>query len=91
MIHASKTFDHDGYFWLLENRNLLTAEIPARDDFKMGGIIGKVKMVDCVSWHPSPLFFGPWGHVYENPEPLPFLPCKGKLGIFEIDYDPTRN
>lgn len=86
LIHSSKTFDHDGYFWLLDNRHLLTADIPARDNFKIGGIIGRVLMVDCVSYHPSPFFFGPWGHVYEKPEELIFYPCRGQLLIFDMEY-----
>ena len=73
---------------MIENQKKLGIKgfIPIKDNYKRGGIIGKVKMVDCVSYHPSPFFFGPWGHVYENPEPLPFFPCKGQLGIFEVDY-----
>jgi len=33
LIHASKTFDLEGYQWLLKNRHLLDVEIPSRDDF----------------------------------------------------------
>jgi len=87
LIHASKSFDHDGFRWLFENQLRLNIKtVPKRDEFKLGGIIGQVDMIDCVSYHPSPFFFGPWGHVYDDPEPLPFFPCKGKLGIFEVDY-----
>ena len=88
LIHAGKTFDHGGYSWLVQNQSILTAELPARDSllFKFGGIIGRVKMVDCVDNHPSPFFFGPWGHVYKKPEPLPFYPCKGALSLFNVDY-----
>lgn len=86
LIHASKTFDFHGYNWLVKNQNLFKAELPHPDTYFFGGIIGRVKMIDCVSYHPSPFFFGAWGHVYDNPEPLPFYPCKGQLGIFEVDY-----
>ena len=85
-IHASKTFDFHGYNWLVKNQSLFKAELPHPDTYFFGGIIGKVNMIDCVSYHPSPFFFGPWGHVYDSPEPLPFFPCKGKLGMFEVDY-----
>ena len=86
-IHSSKTFDLQGFHWMIENQKKLGIKgfIPIKDNYKRGGIIGKVKMVDCVSYHPSPFFFGPWGHVYENPEPLPFFPCKGQLRIFEVE------
>jgi len=92
-IHASKTFDFNGYGWILSmiwsgNRKplRLKAKLPRKDEFKLGGIIGKVNMVDCVKSHPSPWFFGEYGFVFDNPKPLPFFPCKGKLGIFEVDY-----
>ena len=48
-----------------------------------GGIIGSVDLVDCVTAHKSPWFFGPYGFVLANPEPLPFNPCKGRLGIYD--------
>jgi len=88
LIHASKNFDHYGYSWLCQNLNILTTELPARDSlsFKFGGVIGQVKMIDCVDNHTSPFFFGPWGFLFQDPEPLPFYPCKGKLRIFDIDY-----
>ncbi len=86
LIHASKTFDHYGYSWLLDHRELLTANVPPRDDFQMGGVVGKSNIIDCVSYHPSPFFFGPWGFVLRDSEPLPFFPCKGKLNFFELEY-----
>ena len=88
LIHASQTFEHEGYRWILKNRHLFEIEIPHRDDFQMGGIVGKAKIIDCVDWHPSPFFFGKWGYVIENAEPLPFFPCKGKVApkFFEVEY-----
>lgn len=84
LIHASKTFDHEGYYWLLKNRDLLAVDIPHRDNFEMGGIVGKSNIVDCVDYHASPFFFGPWGFVLEDSEPLPFHPCRGRLGFFDV-------
>jgi hypothetical protein len=97
LIHTGKTFDHEGYRWLINLRDLkheyctkkyvkALAEIPARDDFKMGGIVGKARIVDCVDSHKSLFFVGPWGFVLEDIEPLPFYPCKGKLGFFNVEY-----
>lgn len=86
LIHAGKTFDHAGYRWLLEHRNLFSGSIPHRDVFDMGGIVGKGRIVDCVDYHPSPFFAGPWGFVLADVEPLPFFACKGQLGFFDVDY-----
>jgi hypothetical protein len=49
-----------------------------------GGIIGTAEIVDCVSRSKSPWFCGPFGFVLANPRPLPFQPCRGQLGFFEI-------
>jgi hypothetical protein len=27
-----------------------------------------------------------WHWVLANPEPLPFQPCQGRLGLFEFEY-----
>lgn len=83
-LHAGKKFDHDGYFWLLKHRDLLDAEIPHRDNFRMGGLIGKSQLVDCVDYHPSPFFFGPWGFVLTDSMPINFVPLRGQLGFFDV-------
>ncbi len=49
-----------------------------------GGIIGMAEIVDCVDKMDSPWFTGPWGFVLRHARPLPFFPCKGKLGFFRI-------
>lgn len=91
LIHASKTFDNDGYYWIMENHLALfkgPITMPGPKRFEMGGVVGKARMVDCVDSHNSPWFFGPRGFVIENAEPLPFYPCKGALGFFDIEYTP---
>ena len=84
LIHAGKKFDHEGYRWLLDNRDLLTAEIPHRDLFQCGGFVGKSRIVDCVNYHPSPFFFGPLGFVLADSHPTFFVPYRGQLGFFEV-------
>lgn len=51
----------------------------------LGGIIGRAEIVDCVTDMHSKWFFGRYGFVLRNAEPLPFFPCKGQLGFFEVD------
>jgi len=85
MIHASKTFDHIGYHWLLDHRDLLDEEIPHPDKYLFGGIIGRVDMTDCVCNHSSPFFFGPWGYVFKNQKSLDFIKCPGSQGVFNVE------
>jgi hypothetical protein len=62
--------------------------MPAFDELPRGGIIGSVELTDCVGgtiFNASPWFFGPYGFVLANPEPLPFQPLKGKLGFFDVE------
>jgi len=60
-------------------------DIPSFDALPRGGIVGRAELVDVVSWHVSPWFFGPVGLVIANATPLPFRPLKGRLGFFEVD------
>lgn len=50
---------------------------------KRGGIIGTAEIVDCVETSGSPWFFGPYGLVLANVQPVPFIPVKGALGLFD--------
>lgn len=54
---------------------------PYRLDF--GGIIGTAEIVDCVEASNSPWFFGRYGFVLRNVQPVEFIPCKGALGFFK--------
>ena len=56
---------------------------PREDEIRTGGIIGMVRVNDCVRRHSSPWFAGPWGWVLDKPYPLPFEPCAGQPGLFE--------
>ncbi len=86
-IHASKSFDHSGYRWLQDNAHLLNTELPDKETFKRGGIIGYVDLVDCVKDHKSPWFFGRYGFVFENPQKMNFAPARGELGIFKFNSE----
>lgn len=58
-------------------------DIPAFDAIRRGGIIGVADLVDVVTRHPSPWFFGPYGFVLANPRAVPFISVKGALGFFD--------
>lgn len=59
-------------------------------DLPLGGIVGMVDVIDCVTTHPSPWFEGPYGYVLNNPKPLPFVACPGHLGFYDLDADLLR-
>jgi hypothetical protein len=68
--------------WIRESGKRTFGEV-----FLTGGIVGKVDLVDCVQNHPSIWAIkGQWHWVLEHPEPLPFMACKGQLGLFEVKY-----
>lgn len=85
LIHAGKAFDWEGYDWVRLNASSLISLLPKYSEIKKGYIIGRVNMIDCVTSHPSPYFFGPYGFLFADPvefrEPIPY---KGKLGLFEV-------
>jgi hypothetical protein len=90
LIHAGQKFDRDGYDWMraylydLARRepDRIPFLLPLPSTFERGGIVGVARLVDCVTAHPSPFFFGPYGFVLEEAAPLPFRACRGMLGFF---------
>lgn len=72
-------------------------ELPTIANLECGGIVGEATLTNCVTEHSSLWFEGPFGFVFIDPRPLPFMACKGRLGFFEVDYinpkeahDPAR-
>ncbi|OGV45829.1 MAG: hypothetical protein A2017_18180 [Lentisphaerae bacterium GWF2_44_16] len=95
LIHASKTFDWEALSFLKENFTELFWEIilefkidPKKEwhvcSDKMGGIVGKATLVDCVTQYDSPWFFGPYGLVLKDVQELPFYRYLGSLKFFEV-------
>lgn len=80
-IHAAKTFDHEGYLWV--KKAFPEISLPDYARFDRGGIVGRARLVDCVRSHGSRWFFGPYGFVFEDPEPMPLIPCRGLQGFFK--------
>jgi hypothetical protein len=59
------------------------ALVPFPDELQRGGIIGTAEIVDCAEASDSPWFFGPFGLVLTNVQPIPFIPVRGALGLFQ--------
>jgi ASCH domain len=56
------------------------------ETLERGGFVGSVEIVDCVRQTDSPWFMGSHGFVLRNPQPMPFVPYKGRLGFFDVPY-----
>jgi hypothetical protein len=93
LIHAAKTMTKREYNEAIDfaasidrerTMRLLASGVLAFDNLPRGGIIGSVKLVDCVRRSTSPWFVGPNGFVLRDPKPLPFVAFKGQLGFFEV-------
>ena len=89
-IHASQGMTRAEYdavvSFLLTSDQLqhIIDVLPEPEALPRGGIVGKGQLVACTRAHGSPYFFGPFGHVLESVEPVPFQPCKGALGYFKL-------
>lgn len=67
--------------------------VPPLAEMQRGGIVGKARLVDVLApsqdgkprakWHMPDQH----GFVLEDVEPLPFLPCRGMLGLFTASAD----
>lgn len=81
-IHAAKGMTKAEYWEAREFIDSLGWTCPDPHALRRGGIIGSVEVVDVVSKHNSPWFFGPRGLVLRDPKPCNFVPAKGELGYF---------
>lgn len=93
LIHTSASFARAEYEhardWALQGVGIPEESFPSDALLKetCGGIIGIVDLVDCVAHSDSRWYFGKYGFLLKNPRPLPFTPCKGRLGLWEHPGD----
>lgn len=101
LIHAGKTMTHGDYeaccIFVSGIGHLL---IDIKPDWffptfealqsQCGGVVGSAEITKCVAHSESPWFVGDFGFVLDNPKVLPFSPCKGRLGFFEISNDQAQ-
>lgn len=86
LIHTGKRADLDS----VEIENRYGIAIPR--SLPTGGLVGIAEIVDAVSNLNAPVsvqkdkfFEGPYGFVLRNTQKLPFIHCRGKLGIYRLD------
>lgn len=89
LIHAPKLLDKMMVEEIIEYYQLGDLD-PAQVKLRRGGIIGVADLVDCVDESDSIWFHGPFGFKFANPRPLPFMPCPGRLGFFDVNYQPEK-
>lgn len=96
IIHASKTFDHDGLAWIILNCKKLGIFLPDMpqqvEDYPMGSLIGIVSLFDVVKKHDSPWFLGSYGYLFKNQvglaKPVEF---RGMPGLFNVPEEKLFN
>lgn len=75
-----------GRGWVIVHAGVSKTELDMDDPHEAamprGGIVGMMKIVDCVEKMDSRWFFGRYGFVIGAAYPLPLIPCKGQLGFF---------
>jgi hypothetical protein len=97
LIHASKGLYESYYDYLKVSTDI---PLPDKDKLDYGGIVGVANLVLCCQPGNIPanirreqgVHFGGvheeyFGFLFEAATPLLLMPCRGKLGIFEIDVD----
>lgn len=89
LIHAGKTLTRKYH---RECRAMLAEvfgiALPDLDELPRGGVVGVATLVDVVRASASPWFTGAadggLGWVLRDARPLPFHPCAGALGFFNV-------
>lgn len=76
--------DIENRTWATKHRGLL-AIYETKNCGGRGAIIGVVDVVDCVKYHSSTYFTGPWGFVLQNPRRIDPVPVRGMPGLFHAE------
>lgn len=88
LVHASQGMtraEHSAVVRYCADRGLPAPA--AYELLQRGGIVGSVSLVDCQRASPSAWFMGDVAFVLADPQPVPFVPCKGRLGFFDVPQD----
>ena len=60
---------------------------PGLANLERGGIVGRVRLVGCVSYSSDPWFMGPIGWLLDEATSIPFVACRGALGCWKAPQD----
>lgn len=83
-----------GRGWVIVHAGISKSELdmddPKEAAMPRGGVVGMMRIVDCVEQMDSRWFFGRYGFVIRDAMPLPLVPCKGALGFFLPDPEALK-
>lgn len=91
LVHASAGMTSSEFTQALLFCSERDLPMPDRDDMMRGGIIGSVELFDSVDHSDSPWYMGDKAFLLRDPKPIEFIPLKGRLGFFDIDYQEAAN
>lgn len=75
-----------GRGWVIVHAGVSKSELAdSQMSLPRGGVVGMMKITDCVEQMDSQWFFGRYGFVIGKAFPLPLIPCRGMLGFFRLD------
>ncbi len=75
-----------GRGWAIVHAGVSKSELAASQmSLPRGGVVGMMRITDCVEQMDSDWFFGRYGFVIGEAFPLPLIPCRGMLGFFRLD------
>lgn len=88
LIHASEEMDDMTLRRLGGHRHPI-ADAPSTIEVSAtmlhrGGLVGAARIASCVRTYESGWFAGPFGVVFANACELPFTPCRGGVGLFDV-------
>ncbi len=81
LVHAGQQLDTEAYDWAAAQGRF---GLPPVDEVPRGGIVGRARVVDCVTSSASEWFEGPYGFVLAGQEPVPFVSMPERLRFFEV-------
>lgn len=92
LVHASQGMTvreyEDAYCFLVTVAPNI--ELPPIADLQRGGIVGAATLADCLDSSDSHWYMGEKALVLRDARPLPFTPCKGALGFFNVPDNTMR-
>lgn len=85
LIHAGKQFEDEAVDWILNKLDdLERRRFPMKKSaFECGGIVGIARLADVATDSENKWFVGEYGWVFDRAMPLPFIPMRGQLGLFD--------
>lgn len=88
VIHAGVSLVQRDYretqAWVLDTTGIVVPDFTDLEQVPRGGLVGAATLVGVVRDMDDPFFMGPFGFVLRDARPIPFVPCKGQLGWFDV-------